>query len=252
MITLRHGGRLKEATSDGTSTNCIYIGTLEEMQNFFATLEIGEWNDELEGKVKTKRIQQDDGTFWVVEVSCATSREGDYAEGPDTSYGKKSASLQGSLLSLDLSFAEGYRTCWNYALYCAPGYGKPSWWSTAKTTELSDADAQNYAWAKVGEERSDARGKWKCIAPIKPGVESIDYATYSVTESARFSNERKAGQFCNEMLNRIGSPDNTFGLKGEWKCDDAAVSWSGEYWLATLTWTRAGGAKKAWDKDLYD
>jgi hypothetical protein len=116
---------------------------------------------------------------------------------------------------------------------------------------ISDANAQNYIWAKVGEEHSDARGKWKCIPPTKPGVESIDYATYTITESARYANRNQAGKMCAKKLNKIGTPSEDFGLGGSWKCDDATVSWTGEYWLATLTWTRAGGSS-GWDEDLYE
>lgn len=251
MACLKHGGRLKEATVDGTTQSFIYSGTYEEMYELHSLSEIGEYNVEAEGKLTSKRLNQEEGPVWNCELIYSTSKNGDYSTSPDYSYGSKSASLRGSLLSLDLSMAAGYRTNWNYALYCAPGHSKPSWWASAKTTELSDANAQNYLWAKVGEEHSDARGKWKCIPPTKPGVESIDYATYSITESARYANRNQAGKMCAKKLNKIGTPSEDFGLGGSWKCDDATVSWTGEYWLATLTWTRAGGSS-GWDKDLYE
>ena len=104
-------------------------------------------------------------------------------------------------------------------------------------------------WARVGEEHSDARGKWRCIPPVKPGVEYREVATYTVVESARFGNSNAAGKMVKNKLNTIGKPENDFTLGGEWKCDDVSVQWAGEYWLATLTWTRAIGT---WDGDLYD
>jgi hypothetical protein len=244
---IKHASRLREATADGFSQSFTYQGTQEEMLDIYNSSEIGVWYSEFGGKLTSRRIQQEEGPIWNCELSFASSPDGDYSDGPDYSYGRKSAQLRAGLLQLDLCMAPKYRTNWNYALYCAPGMGRPKWWSTAKTTELSDADAQNYIWAKVGEEHSDKRGKWRCIPPTKPGVESLDYPTYVVVESVRCATDKKAGNITKDMLNKIDSPDNHFGLGGKWKCDDVGVSWTGEYWLATLTWTRG-----QWDGDLYE
>ena len=60
-----------------------------------------------------------------------------------------------------------------------------------------------------------------------------------------------AGKMVANTLNKIGKPDNDFNIKGgDWKCDDASVSYTGSYWLATLTWTLSGN-DEGWDKDLY-
>ena len=245
----KYQGFLRSASSDGASISQTYQGSKSEMQELFDSHYDNEFTEY--GRLKHRELSQDEGNLWICKFEYE-SIQGDYSEAPDYSFGKKSASLRGSLLSLDLSTATGYLTNWNYALYIAPGCKTPAFWKTAKTTELSEADAQNYIWGKVGEEHSDQRGKWRCITPTMPGVESIDYATYSITESARFSNQNAAGKFCAAKLNKIGFPEITFGIKGgNWKCDDASVSWTGEYWLATLTWTRSGG-NKGWNTKLYE
>ena len=246
----KYQGFLRSASSDGTTTKYTFQGPKLELQEFFDSLYIDSYSEH--GRLKSKDFSQDEGNIWLCELQYETVSNGDYSEALDYSFGKKSASLRGSLLSLDLSTAANYLTNWNYALYIAPGCKIPAFWKTAKNTELSEADAQNYVWGKVGEEHSDKRGRWRCIFPRKPGVESIDYATYSITESTRFSNQNSAGKFCAGKLNKIGFPEVTFGIKGgNWKCDDASVSWTGEYWLATLTWTKSGG-NKGWDQSLYE
>lgn len=80
---------------------------------------------------------------------------------------------------------------------------------------------------------------------------SYDVATYQVTESAKFPSPARAGKMIAGRLNKISSPDQTFGIAGgNWKCDSASVSWNGKYWIATLSYTKSGD-DKGWDADLY-
>ena len=80
---------------------------------------------------------------------------------------------------------------------------------------------------------------------------SFDTAVYTVTETARFRTASAAGAMVAQKLNRIGTPSQTFGnSNGNWKCEDAEVSWNGKYWLAKLAWTRSG-SDDGWDEDLY-
>ena len=89
------------------------------------------------------------------------------------------------------------------------------------------------------------------MAPQKPGVQSWDIAAYTVTETAKFRTARAAGKMVAGVLNKIGAPEETFGLTGgNWKCDDAGVSYSSGDWLATLTWTKSGD-EKGWDAEMY-
>ena len=87
--------------------------------------------------------------------------------------------------------------------------------------------------------------------PKKPGRNTYDLATYSVTETAKFTSPEAAGRMVANKLNRIGKPDEDFGITGgDWKCDDATVSYHDRAWFATLTWTRSGDAD-GWDKEIY-
>ena len=158
------------------------------------------------------------------------------------------------MLSMPLETREGYRACWNYYLAAAPGVSNvPSWWETKTDTVLDFKDAQSYVWIKTpGELPTDQKGRWRILKnPMKPGIETYDLATYSVTESARFRSSSAAGKMVANTLNKIGKPSNDFNIKGgDWKCDDASVSYTGSYWLATLTWTLSGN-DEGWDQDLY-
>ena len=111
------------------------------------------------------------------------------------------------------------------------------------------ADRENYAWGRFP---SDAPEGFKMLAgPTKSGIDSFDIAVYTVTETARFRTAAAAGAMVAAKLNKIGTPAQTFGnTSGNWKCDDAEVSWNGKYWLAKLTWTRSGD-DDGWDAELY-
>jgi len=75
---------------------------------------------------------------------------------------------------------------------------------------------------------------------------------YTIEETAKFSNMSRAGAMVTGKINSIGTPSKTFGITGgNWKCDDATVSYRDGAWFATLTWTRSGN-DKGWDKDLYN
>ena len=119
---------------------------------------------------------------------------------------------------------------------------------------MSSQDSQKYRWVKsLPEAPVDKNGFWHDLkAPIKPGQDSYEISTYSITETAKFRSARSAGRMVAGKLNQIGKPDEDFGLTPSgynWKCDNATVSWNGKYWLATLTWTRSGN-NKGWDTDL--
>lgn len=252
MSIIKYQSRVKEHTGDGRSSTIIYQGSHEDMlavQSQHSINELGE-----DGRLKSNRVYQESPNIWNCEMRYESDSNGEYSNAPDTAYGKKSAQLKGTMLSMPLETHADYRTNWNYYLAAAPGTSAvPSWWETATDTTLSDSDAQKYRWVKSPSEcPNDKKGMWRTIKdPSMPGVESYDAATYTITESARFGSAKSAGAMCANKLNKIGSPGETFGITGgDWKCDDASVSWSGKYWLATLTWTKSGDSK-GWNKKLY-
>lgn len=244
--------RVLENTADGISTTIVWSGTLDEVIQKQNEALVGTYTES--GQLKSSRVTQVSPKIWNCEQKFLLAADGELSEPPDTSYGKKSAQLKGSMLSMPLETHANYLACWNYYLAAAPGVSDvPAWWGAAKDTTMSHVDSQSYVWLKTaGELPTGQKGRWHILKnPTKPGVESYDIATYSVTESARFRTASAAGKMIANTLNKIGKPDNCFNITGgDWKCDDASVSYTGSYWLATLTWTLSGN-DKGWDKDLY-
>ena len=148
------------------------------------------------GQLKSVRVYQESPLIWHCEQKYTLAADGELTEKPDNAYGKKSAQLKGSMLSIPLEVHKNYRAKWNYYLAAAPGESSvPSWWNSAKDTVLNHSDSQKYAWIKTpGELPNDKKGRWHILKdPVKPGYETYDVATYSVTETARFRSANAAG-----------------------------------------------------------
>lgn len=245
--------RQTEKTSGGITTVIAWNGTLDEMTELFNSEAAGVINTTY-GELESIRLFQESPYIWCCEKKYSTDTNGSStSDKPHTVYGKKSATLKGSMLSLPLESHPKYRTCWNHFLAVAPGAStSPSWWKSATDTLLSSSDAQKYAWIKTaGEAPVDAKGRWSIVKPLKAGVETYDVAVYSVTETAKYSSSNSAGKAVAGKLNKIGSPGTSFGISGgNWKCDDASVFYDGKDWFSTVTWTLSGDSD-GWDKDLY-
>ena len=245
--TVKYQSRVRERVSQGQSDTVVYQGDKESVEAFAAEHYINDAGER--GYLKSIRTYQDQGDIWCCELRYESDLNGGYVEPPATAYGKTSATLRGSMLSLPLEEASGYRARWNNFLQAKGTTAVPSWWETATSVDtIPAADREKYKWSST----VDTPSGWGILKkPTKPGVNSIDVATYSITESARFSSASAAGQYVQNRLNRIGTPSSTFGITGgNWKCDDATISYAGKYWIGTLTWTRSGD-NKGWDTDLY-
>ncbi len=252
-MIVKHQSRVMSQNGEGLVTTIVYQGEQSEIQALQADLSIDESSEY--GRLRATRLYQESPKIWCCELQYETNASGEYATPPAKAYGKKTAQLRGSMLSLPLESHKDYKTNWNHYLAAAPGITAiPAWWATAKDTVISNTDAQKYRWvSSPGECPSDRQGLWRTVKdPAKPGVNSYDVATYTIQETARFSSARAAGKMIANTLNKIGTPCEVFGISsGDWKCDSADVSWSGKYWLATLSWTRSGD-DKGWDKQLYN
>lgn len=252
MAIIKFASRVVEKTPTGIMTTIAWTGSKDDMLAKSAENPAGSVTGD--GVLRNSRVFQESPNIWCCELKYAADEHGEAKGAAETIYGRKSAQLKGSMLSLPLECHVNYLTCWNHYLAGAPGARTvPSWWETAKDAVLSESDSQKYAWIKSpGEIPEDRNGRWRILKdPLKPGTDTYDLAVYSVTETARFRTPRAAGRMVVNTLNRIGEPNETFGIKGgDWKCDDASVSYDGEDWFATLTWTLSGD-DKGWDKDLY-
>lgn len=253
-ITLKYQSRQRERNENGFSTVMVWTGTREEVEAFAEEETPGTPADD--GTLESVRIYQDGGNIWAVERRYSQDQTGDFRNKPNVVYGKKSAQLHGGMLSIPIEQHKNYRTHWNYYLASAPDVTySPAWWLDATDPILSTEDAQNFAWIKSPAETPvDSRGRWRITnKPIYPGLNSYDMATYTITETSKFSSAKKAGEMIAGKLNQIGRPTEDFGLTPagyNWKCDDATVSYNGGDWYATLTWTRSGD-NKGWIPEIY-
>ena len=238
--------------TDGSTTVCTYHGSRSEMEALAAAHHIDEADEY--GWLKSIRVYPREGAVWECEFKYEAPDDWASISSPPRDWGRKSCHLRGATLSRPLESHPGYRTRWNHCLCAAPGTSAlPGWYSGAVDTLIPAADAGKYCWCRSAAEAPyDENGRWSVLAaPAKPGIDSYDLATYTVIETARFRSASRAGRMVAGTLNRLGTPDNTFGISGgRWKCDDAEVSWNGKYWIARLTWTRSGD-DSGWDTDLY-
>ena len=251
-VCVKFQSRRRERTENGFKTTLIYSGTYEailQLQNELPP-------DSVEpgmGQLVSSAMSQETPKIWHLEVLYTTDTEGELSIRPKKKPGEKEHTLSGGMLSLPLESANDYRTNWNHYLFAAATApsGEPDFFWTATDAVITNPeDAKIYAW---GKNLSDRPQGWKVVgSPVKPGVTNRDKATYSITEKIYCRTDTAAGQKVANNLNKIGSPGRTFGISngGDWKCDDAQVSWDGSYWVAQLTWTLSGDAT-GWDKDLY-
>ena len=253
-ITVKFNSRQTERNENEIVTTVCWTGTLEEILEFSQAERPG--NSTADGTLKSSRVYQESPNIWVCEKKYVTDLDGDPAEKPNVEYGKKSAQLHGSMLSLPVESLAKYRTKWNHYLAAAPGISAiPAWWNTATDAILSSSDSQKYAWIKsLAETPVDKNGRWHIIKDaLKPGEDTVDVATYSITLTAKFRSAKAAGRMIGNTLNSIGKPEEDFGLTPSgynWKCDNAEVSYNGKAWFATMTWTRSGN-NQGWDPDKY-
>ena len=235
--------------SEGRTSTYTYYGSRSEMESLASAHTVGEVGGA--GRLTSLKLRRREGTIWECELAYELNADGTSADAPDNSWGVKSCRLRGGMLSRPLEAHPDYRTMWNHYLFAASGItAVPAWRATATDTLIPAADREKYAW---GRYLADAPAGFRPLAaPTKPGRDSFDTAVYTVTETARFRSASTAGAMVAAKLNKIGAPVETFGNSGgDWKCDDAEVSWRGKYWIARLTWTHSGD-DAGWDADLYD
>ena len=253
-LTMKYQSRQRERNENGFNTVMVWTGTREECEAFAAEEPPGTPAED--GTLESVRIYQDGGNIWAVERRYSQNQTGDFRNKPNIVYGRKSAQLHGGMLSLPIERNKNYKTFWNYFLAAAPGVtAVPQWAQTATKPDLTDSDAQKYRWVKnLSECPQGTSGFWRIIQdPKYPGTDSYDIATYTITETAKFSSAKKAGEMIAGNLNKIGKPTEDFGLTPSgynWKCDSAEVSYNGGDWFANLTWTRSGD-DKGWIQEIY-
>lgn len=281
MINIKYQSRTVQRDGNTTNTELTFYGSMADL----LALEGNAFRDplfgyayEVEGSVKSTRLTQADGDIWELTVSFTTDAvDVTLMDSPDSyEFGKFSASMSSTTMSMPLETHRRYRTQWNHFLCAAtttagPYTGTlPDWYFTAtgltdnmrmgsgdvyfkwvrdvaelQTTE--DINGTLYYWFVIRDPYiQDSNGvKHKT-------VDSYDEVYYTVTESAKFRTAEEAGKYAENTLNKIGAPSNQFNLTwGNWKCDSVSIQWTGKEWKMQLTWTHSGDYL-GWNDTLYD
>lgn len=251
MLNYAYQGKEISRDKDQYQYKQTLYGSLSEIDSYIATLTIGtRYQDK--GILRSWTKTQKQASLWQVEVVYSISYSSNWSDDDQTVVGKKSAQLSVRNIQIPLQQHPEYRTIWNHYLIANNG-NCPSWITDKTDTLLTTADRANYQWVKsIGEVPvdPDSQGRyWEIVAkPSKAGVEYYDMACFVVTISAKYKTASSAGGAISKNINKIASPSQDFGLSGQWKLDQASVSYDGKHWIASSTYTRA---IDEWDKDLY-
>lgn len=272
-LTELYEGCTTERDVNGISTTVVYTGTKTECQNWANEQTIGATYPAL-GKLSSITISQAGGSIYNVsakyENANGTSGSTSPVTPPDYSFGIYSASLDCTMMSTPLEIhknaAGQYDYLCNWNQYLIGKYAKggtapsvPAWWSTlgADSTTgvispIPQADQQTYQWADYGTLPIEDGYEFVVLkTPTMAGYQSYDRCLFTQTESARFRTYALAVASVANYVNKVGTPINNPGspfVNGRWKCDRATVTWTGDYWLATLTWTYS---PDGWNSTLY-
>lgn len=252
---LKYQGREYSKNKNSQSYKQTYIGFQTQIDTVISGLPaIGSFVSG-KGYMTSYKKSCDEGPFWTVEVEYTIQKDSSsFDNTDDTVVGKKSAQLSARSIQMPLESHSLYEARWNHYLIGKGVAGTPGFWSTATNTILTGSDNKNYMWIRSLGERPtqpDANGNyWQILEePTKPGVQYYELACFVVTISAKYRSANSAGNAISRSMNTITSPSEDFGLGGEWKYDDASVSYDGKHWIATSTYSRA---VDEWDKDLYN
>lgn len=272
-LELMYEGRTLEKNERGISNVITYTGTKAECTAHANIAAIGSTSGY--GRLVSSTATQSAGAIWTVSdrfenVNGASNTQGTEVTPPDYTYGTYSASIDCSMMSTPLEIHKNaagqfdYKCCWNQYLigkYAKGGTAPstPTWWdtlgadpSTGVIAPIPQAYQQTYQWADYGTLPIEDGYEFIVLkTPTMAGYQSYDRCLYTLTESARFRTFALATAAVSGKANKTGTPTNNPGspfVNGNWKCDRATVSWSGEYWLATLTWTYS---PDGWNSTLY-
>lgn len=253
-LKLKYQGQEASKNKNEYTYKQTYTGTKQEVENYIASLPaIGTKND-TKGYLRRWTQTQEEGIFWNAEIEYGISYDSSsFSDDDQTVVGKKSAQLSVRNMQMPLESHPNYRTIWNH--YLASNNGMAPQWATDTTDVLiSGEDRKHYMWIKsLGQLPMDADEQgnmWQIVVDMeKKGVEYYDMALFVVTISAKYNSASSAGSAISSNINSIVSPSEDFGLGGQWKYDQANVSYDGKSWIATSVYTRA---IDKWDKDLYE
>lgn len=164
-------------------------------------------------------------------------------------------------IPLELNRLDNYRTHWDHYLWAAADsldavIAVPSPALEATTSCRFYTGETCFAWTRQNQppgEPLESGKYWIAVkSPSKPGVKTVEYFTYQITESGEYNSESAAYWAVKEILNGVQTKPllGTMGVSGNgnWKLNHASIRHNGKVWLAECIWTFLPGG---WDPDLY-
>lgn len=254
-LTLAYQGQEISKSNQQSYYKQTYQGFENQVNTKISELTLGVFHQD-KGYLTQWRKSQKQGPIWQVEIEYKITYTSNSGNQSQTEVGKYSSTLSSRNLQLPLEKLQGYRTKWNYYLAGLGGVSTPAWWDTATDFFIMPVtDRKYYKWCRsVGEIPLDPDPQtglyWQILQkPTKPGIEYFDYAYFCITEKRKYNTPTAAGNAINKNINKLVGPHEDFGLgDADWKFDDASVSWDGNYWIASMTFTQS---PTSWDSDLY-
>lgn len=257
-IKEKHLGKSKTISKNSVSKKESYYGTVAEVDTFVAAQTMNSYVDG-KGYLSEISIQDmDGGGMQSVELTFTVETEDQSGSAASSVVGVKSAQMSVRNIQMPLEAHKNYRTNWNYFLIALGDDATlPEWYETATNVIIPVADRKKYRWIQSYSELpteidQETSLYWNVLAmPDKPGVSNYDFQCYVVTESAKYNSPNDAGNAISKTINTITPPETTFNITGgNWKHDEASVSYDGKRWIATSTYTHSGDSA-GWDSELY-
>lgn len=271
-VSIKHGSRYVREEISQLETRLTYQGSYAEILAYKEQFTAGASDIAGEmGILNSVTMTQAEGPIWNLEL--AYNKTIPEIENPDDEDGAPSEQqLSASVISVPIEAHPNYRTCWNHFLvgkceYEGENYTNkvPGFYNTATDPYLDPmSEGKNYMWVKNLAEAPVATRylQWQIVKsgnticrPTKPGVVSFDKALFVIKEIGHHRKKRQAGWAAKQMLNSIVAKPllGDFNLTAagyNWKVDNIQIEFSGEFWIASRTYTLSGD-NKGWDRDIY-
>lgn len=245
MINTKYQGQETSRDRSSKTYRETYIGDEASIDAKIATLTMYDYYTG-KGYLRSWNKTQDQGTNFNLEIEYGQTYANEYT---DEVVSTPKPQLSTRTLQLPLRKNANYLTNWNYDLAAKNTDVVPAWWQTAKTLSIPTADIGKYTWVESQAEVDKENG-WKIIAQrTKPGYQYWEVSYFVVVVTTPYRTKEQAGAAINKNINHVFTNfTHDFGLGGQWKLDDAQVSYTGKSWDAVNTYTRAWDY---WDPDLY-
>lgn len=250
MLKKKYKGIRKTGRSDALSYSEIYYGSGDEIENYAASLRIGQKDSDGRYELVSWRTSQAEGPIHEIELSW----EYPLADGVSTldAQGPTSHSLDVGIMQNPLKKHPDYRTNWDHALLTKNDAPLPDWWATATNVELSLNDMKKYRWVCNPDLINGFEEGWRILMD-RTVAEDFYYApTYVIRESTLHSSAAAAAWAATSGIGKIGKPKlGVFGTGIQsWLNLGGQIQPYGKKYLARVVY-KASPEKDGWNSKLY-